>query len=399
MKFIHCADAHLGVHRDEVLSAGSLNAFKKVILDAIRYNCRFLIVSGDLFNTGMPGIDNLREVVKGFMTLKENNIPVYLIQGSHDTSPTGKTMLNILEEADLCINVEKWDNDELVPFIDHRNQLIICGIGGRHSCTDTELYKNLKIQATKFDDVYNKIFLFHNAFNQIMKADVPYNTLDINLLPVGFDYYAGGHIHETNIYKDKYVYPGPLYPTSFDELEDNKGTYILGELDHKKLGTLTSVFTWDHAKKFSIMIQEDTNAKDYESIIINTIKPLIVKDMYVTLRLRGQITDDGSGYTVDFNKIRDLLLSKGATALWLNNNKLNFGESNAIDTRNESEEIVISNIIKQFLIDSPSIYKDSFDKIKSLFGAVNIKKYDGESKTDFEDRIKNNLNEALNNEN
>ena len=55
----------------------------------------------------------------------------------------------------------------------------------------------------------------------------------LSLLPKGFDYYAGGHVH---IVDDKQVegygrivYPGPLFPNSFAELEklERGGFYIV----------------------------------------------------------------------------------------------------------------------------------------------------------------------------
>ena len=39
------------------------------------------------------------------------NIEVYVIPGSHDFSPSGKTMLDVLENSGLVINVNKMDNN------------------------------------------------------------------------------------------------------------------------------------------------------------------------------------------------------------------------------------------------------------------------------------------------
>jgi len=62
----------------------------------------FILIAGDLFNTSLPGIDKLKLAVQKLKQLKDNNIPVYIIAGSHDFSPSGKTMLDVLENAGLA---------------------------------------------------------------------------------------------------------------------------------------------------------------------------------------------------------------------------------------------------------------------------------------------------------
>ncbi|MBA3064689.1 hypothetical protein FP803_04595, partial [Candidatus Woesearchaeota archaeon] len=67
----------------------------------------FVLIAGDLFNTALPGIDALKIVVTKLKELKDNNIPSYVIPGSHDFSPSGKTMIDVLENAGLLVNVMK----------------------------------------------------------------------------------------------------------------------------------------------------------------------------------------------------------------------------------------------------------------------------------------------------
>ncbi|NIQ06662.1 MAG: exonuclease SbcCD subunit D, partial [Candidatus Korarchaeota archaeon] len=61
----------------------------------------FVLISGDLFDTSRPPIDILKRAVANFRDLREHGISLYVIQGSHDFSPTGKTFLHVLEEAGL----------------------------------------------------------------------------------------------------------------------------------------------------------------------------------------------------------------------------------------------------------------------------------------------------------
>ena len=107
MKFAHMADCHIGGWREPVLREASIKAFVKAIDTSLEKNIDFLIISGDLFNTSLPAIDSLKTAVEKLKELRDKDIPVYIIAGSHDFSPSGKTMIDVLEKAGLVTNVVK----------------------------------------------------------------------------------------------------------------------------------------------------------------------------------------------------------------------------------------------------------------------------------------------------
>ena len=109
MKFAHMADCHIGSWRDPKLKDTSTLAFNKAADKCIAEAVDFILISGDLFNTSFPRLDNLKTAVNALKKLKDRDIPVYIIPGSHDYSPSGKTMLDVLEEAGLFINVVKGE--------------------------------------------------------------------------------------------------------------------------------------------------------------------------------------------------------------------------------------------------------------------------------------------------
>src|SRR3989338_6634094 len=112
MKFAHLADCHIGSWREPKLREVNAKAFIKAMDLCIEKNVDFIIISGDLFNTSLPAIDNLKTAVKKLKEIKNKNIPVYIIAGSHDFSPSGKTMLDVLEEAELFINVARGEEKD-----------------------------------------------------------------------------------------------------------------------------------------------------------------------------------------------------------------------------------------------------------------------------------------------
>ncbi|MCK4522256.1 MAG: metallophosphoesterase, partial [Nanoarchaeota archaeon] len=99
MKFAHLADCHIGSWRDPKLRDVNTKAFIKAVDICIEKNVDFILISGDLFNTSLPAIDNLKQAVIKLKELKDKNISVYIIAGSHDFSPSGKTILDVLEHA------------------------------------------------------------------------------------------------------------------------------------------------------------------------------------------------------------------------------------------------------------------------------------------------------------
>src|SRR3989344_5308317 len=113
MKFAHMADCHIGGWQEPRLKELGINVFEKAIDKCIEENVAFVLISGDLFNTSLPSIELISSVAKELRKLRDNDIEVYIIPGSHDFSPSGKTMLDVLEKAGLLINVFKIKDNKL----------------------------------------------------------------------------------------------------------------------------------------------------------------------------------------------------------------------------------------------------------------------------------------------
>ncbi|HLD33338.1 MAG TPA: DNA repair exonuclease, partial [Candidatus Nanoarchaeia archaeon] len=107
MKYAHLSDLHIGSWRDERMRNVSLAVFARAMEMCVEEKVDFILFAGDLFNTALPAIEALVLVAQKLRELKEMNIPVYIIPGSHDFSMSGKTMLDVLENGGLLINVCK----------------------------------------------------------------------------------------------------------------------------------------------------------------------------------------------------------------------------------------------------------------------------------------------------
>lgn len=147
MKFAHLADCHIGGWRDPKLRNIAAQAFERAIDLCVEKNVDFILIAGDLFNTSLPSVDGLKIVVKKLKELKDINIPVYLIAGSHDFSPSGKTMLDVLENAGLFVNVAKGEDVDgklkLNFTIDEKTGAKITGLLGKKGGLEKGYYEEL----------------------------------------------------------------------------------------------------------------------------------------------------------------------------------------------------------------------------------------------------------------
>ena len=182
MKFAHLADCHLGGWREPKLQELGIKTFKKVIDLCLNEYVGFVLISGDLFDTALPNIELLKETAHELSRLKENDIPVYIIPGSHDFSPSGKTMLDVLEKAGLLENVSKLKDNKLEFTVD-RTGTKITGLLGKKGSLDRENYESLDKTNLEKETGF-KIFMFHTTLNEFKPKEmenVPGQTLALLL--------------------------------------------------------------------------------------------------------------------------------------------------------------------------------------------------------------------------
>ncbi len=232
VKFAHLSDVHLGAwnnHPD--LREYPLLAWEKAVDKCIEEGVDFIIIAGDFFDTSLPPVDALRKAALEMRRCKEHGINIYSIAGSHDFSPTGKSMLNVLEDAGLLIDVAKMEesNEKIKLHFteDKKTGVKICGIIGRRGSLERSYFENLDNSIEKEDG--KKIFVFHSGITEYAPKHLDIMTVPLSMLPKNFDYYASGHVH-VPFYDEKtrVAFPGPLFPADFHELENyNSGFYIV----------------------------------------------------------------------------------------------------------------------------------------------------------------------------
>lgn len=408
MKFIHFADSHLDGYREEKLNILSLKNFEYVIDFAISNKVDFIVMSGDLFNTAMPKIDTLKETVLILKKLQENNIPMYFIPGSHDFSPNGKTMIDVLENAGLLINVFKGkvglDQSLILDWtIDEKTKAHITGIIGKKGMLDKNYYEKLNYSNLKTNEF--KIFMFHTAIKEMLPKDLEMiESQSVDILPPGFNYYAGGHVHvrerrtangEQNTETETQtgcaleainnivIYPGPTFPNNFAELEKLKhGSFVF--FDDEKI-------TFEKIPSKEIIYLEinceNKNPSEVDEFVEKEILKLDVNNKIVLLRFIGTLKD-GKTSDINFKLITRQLYDENAYIILQNTNKLQSKEFVEVEVSEETSEKIEENSIKENLnqINLPSGINEE-ELILKLMKLLDTEQYEGESKSNFTERL------------
>lgn len=401
MKFAHLADCHIGSWRDPKLRDISTKVFVKAIDKCIETGVDFVLIAGDLFNTSLPSIDLLKEVVIKLKQLKECNIPVYMIAGSHDFSPSGKTMLDVLESAGLLCNVVKGeiaDGKLKLHFTaDKKTGAKITGMLGKKGMLDKAYYENL-VHDNLVNEPGYKIFMFHTALSEFKPSDMEHmDSQPLSLLPKNFNYYAGGHVHyifsKTEPEYGIITYPGALFPANFAELEKygNGGFYIV-EDNH---------FEWVPVSIYNTFsINVDCGHKTPEQVfaqIMSVIGNNEFNNTIVTLRVFGAL-ESGKISDIDFGAVFETLYGKSAYFVMKNTSGIDTAEFEELKVSAEHiddiEDSLINEHLGQVKIDNLDASKER-ELVKHLLSALSVEKNEEERVADFEHRIRQELGGVL----
>ncbi len=392
MRFAHIADSHIGGWRDERMKRLSKESLSFAIDEIIRRRLDFVVIAGDLFDTSIPDIESLRMSVRNLERLKKEGIPVYVIPGSHDFSPSGRSMINVLEEANLLVNVAKGESSEgklrLSFTRDEKSGALLTGILGRRNSLDREYYERLDYDSLVREDGF-KIFVFHAGVIELMpSAFSKMGAVPVSSFPKGFNYYAGGHIHIVKSERIEgygpFVYPGPLFPNNFEEVERLKegGFFIFdnGRLERvpiriKRVETLT-------------INCEGMSSSWVERELKERINSLDLRDAIATIRVKGALSG-GSPSDINFREISEEAERKGAYIVLRNTSAFVSREFKEVKVERLSPHEIEEKIVSEHL-GTVKVEGVDREKERSLFmalmGVLSEEKGDVK-KQDFEDKI------------
>lgn len=382
-------------------------AFDRAVRTCLEKPVNFVLIAGDLFHTSLPGIDSIKRVVGALKRLKDKHIAVYLIPGSHDYSPSGRTMLDVLEKAGLCINVAKGhvEGDKLaLDFTaDENTKVKLVGILGRRGMLEKNYYQDLKREPLEQEQGF-KIFMLHTALEELKPKELSgIETPPISLLPKNFAYYAAGHVHYV-LTKELpgyglIAYPGPLFPDNFQEIEElgHGGFYILSadteskEIKAERIPVLV---------KNTVPIKLDCDGLSPEDVQVRLLEKVRSQEFVntiVTIRLKGSMSS-GRVSDIDFKAVFAELYSRGAHFVMRNTAKLESPEFEETKVKHTTVEEIEREAIAEH---AGQIPVQGWDKGRQqeitaqLMDTLSPERLEGERVQDYERRVLQSIKHLL----
>jgi len=212
MKFIHCADIHLdtplqglaqypGAPISEIRNA-TRRAFEKLLDFAVSERVNFVVIAGDLYDTGLKSFESALFFNKKMSRLKDAGIAVYLIHGNHDAAS------KLIKQLRPPKNVHVFRATEPQTF---RNDELRVALHGQ-SFSTPEVREDLATGYPPPVPGFFNIGVLHTNLTGISEhANYAPCSLE-TLMTKGYQYWALGHVHNRQVLSSDpfIVYPGNI---------------------------------------------------------------------------------------------------------------------------------------------------------------------------------------------
>ena len=289
MRFIHTADIHLGASPD----AGSAYTRKRSeelwdslsrLIDVCEVKkVDLLLIAGDMFHR-QPLLRELKEL--DYLFSKLTHTKVVFIVGNHDYLKPSSYYLTY-----------KWES-QVYPILSLTMDYVEFEELG--TCVYGLSYDSREIREALYTDAFPKkrqpieILLAHGGDEK----HIPINRN--NLIRLGYDYIAMGHIHRPGeVEKNRIYYSGSLEPT--DKNDTGKHGYILGEIQG---GFVKAKFVPFASREYihaEVAVDENTTGRELKEKIGEMISEQGTQNLYkitLTGRKNPDVEYDLSGMDV-----------------------------------------------------------------------------------------------------
>ncbi len=382
MKFAHIADAHIGAFsKNPELAECNIRAFEKAMDMCIEEQVDFVIIAGDLFHNPVPDLAMAERAVRAMRRVSERGIRIYVVYGSHDFSAGTTSMLDIIASTRIFDKAVSYEviNDKIVlkPVVDDTGVSIV-GITGLTASREIEYFDRGLIDMEALESIpHPKIFVFHTTVQELKPGYIREpKSVPKSKFPRGFDYYAGGHLH-SNIVSDydgaPMIYPGPLFGATYNDLKGNmeRGFYIVEDFKPR----FVRVDVCDVEKKE--FRADGKSAGELEDELMGYAE----QDhggRVVILKVSGKLKHGAVG-DIDFSRIRREIKKTAREVLITKYSLSSASDGAAKVSVSEGEDIEE----KQFA----EISDYGIDFTKRLFSILREEKKDGETRSDYENRL------------
>ena len=402
MKFAHLADTHLGRQKDEKLRSIEKEVFQNTIDEILKNQVDFVLIAGDFFDINIPDMETQKFAFEQFKKIKDLDIPIYVIYGSHDSSPNSTAAIDLLDSGGFFTKITIAESEEgkinLSFFVDPKTGAKITGLPGLKSSRDITDYEQLDRNSLESEDGF-KIFMFHGGINEMIKENLPgADFMPLSYLPKNFDYYAGGHMHKFSdeSYPDytHVVYPGTLFsghPIDFiDNAKGQQRGFVLVEFE-KEIQSVEFI----HIPNIEyVLIEINAQNKKIETVDTELKAKIIdsnVKEKLVIIHVEGELSE-GKTTEVNFSQIKDELIENESLYVLINRNQFSSREYNITGAKGSNKDEIETNVltenIGQLSLENKKLLEDHGVSIaKFLLKKLGQPKLENEKERQYEERM------------
>ena len=400
------SDVHLGFQKHESLQKIERQVFEKILDQCISLKVDFILIPGDLFHVNIPEMRVQKFAFAKFRQVHDAGIPIYVVYGSHDFSPISNSVIDLLTEIGYITKVvQPTSHDDgqisLKCLVDPKTGVKLTGLTGLKVGKDREWYEKLDRDSLETESGF-KIFLFHGGISD-MKTDsgMDGDQMPLSLLPKGFSYYAGGHMHKFNHQSfegySNVVYPGTPFAGYHADLEDNangqKRGFVLVEFEDE----VESVDFVEIENTEYEVIEVDANNRKVESVnqeLSEKTAEVNAENKVVIIKIQGELMS-GKTADVDISIIRDNLNDKNALVVNVSKNQLTSKEYSITEAKGSNKEEIETNIFSENIGQLPFKEKNLTGDLgvalaKKLLTELGQPALENEKKSDYSLRIKQN---------
>jgi len=264
MKVIHTGDLHLGIEnygRQDpltLINSRVMDFFRSLdylVLETIKQKADLLLITGDIYHQRDPEMFIQNEFSKRLIRLIDNNIPVVLLIGNHDSLLAIKKVSSLQIFKELRVpNIFVIDEPKVIRIDTKNGPIQIAGIPFLESNTLREYMVNHPVHENQKMDLLETIFskMIHQ-----LKAELDHEVPSIltahvtlreaiyqNWRPamIGnelylsekvfkqkeFSYVALGHIHKSQLFLSEKNFPTVAYCGSLDVLDFGEAEFEHG---------------------------------------------------------------------------------------------------------------------------------------------------------------------------
>ena len=410
MKFAHLADTHLGRQKNQKLRETEKRIFQNMIDEILKSNVDFILIAGDFFDVNIPDMETQKLAFEQFKKIKDMDIPIYVIYGSHDSSPNATAAIDLLDSGGFFTKITYAESNEgkitLNFFTDPKTGAKITGFRGLKNDRDITYYEQLDRKPLESETGF-KIFMFHGGINEMVTDNLPdADFMSLSHLPKNFDYYAGGHMHKftDESYPDynHVVYPGTLFSGWHADFIDNangqKRGFVLVEFG-KEIEKVEFIEIPNIEYALIEIDAKDKKSATVDAEIKSRIKEIDVKEKLVIINVKGELSE-GKTTDIDFSQIKDELSTQGTIAVLINRNQFSSREYNITPAKGSNKEEIETNIftenIGQLAIEEKKLLNENGVSVaKSLLKEIGQPQLDNEKNLEYEERMDSQAFEVL----